>query len=609
MTQSFNLDKWLEQNLFNELPLAIAIIDPEFNVIKANQSYAQTFGNWQNKKCYEVYKNLGSPCAQCKNKSVFKDGKSRVREVTSIGKNGEKVCRIRKTMPIISDDGSIPYLIETTTDIMAAKMIRQKYRNLFEHVPCDVMIINRDFKILEANKRKHDVFGNIEGSYCYQILKSRNSKCNDCTAKMTFEDGQLHSGRSTVINKDGKRIDLLVTTVPFEAKNGNFDHVMEMAVDITETLALQEELKRMNNTLNSLIASSLYGIIAVDERNNISVLNQAAREMLKISDEYEFSVSDMENVFPKKFLESVLNSEKQIYLRETDIRDLNGDSFPVRLTGINLVANSNCNSRAIWINDIREYKKLEGEKLEAERMAAVGKTVAGLAHGIKNVLTGLEGGEYMLSSGLKKANEERIQKGMNMLSRNTKRVSTFVKEFLNFSKGEEIEVNLCDPLDLAREIVSNFALSVDKLGINLLIDFQEHIAPAAIDSEGMLECLSNILANAIDACRISESTHQLQIDFRVYEQDEAIIYEVRDNGCGMDYEVKRKVFTTFFTTKGLGGTGLGLLMTQKIIQQHGGEVQFDSMPDQGTTFKIILPRRCLPKLINIIDESDIELNQ
>ena len=75
-----------------------------------------------------------------------------------------------------------------------------------------------------------------------------------------------------------------------------------------------------------------------------------------------------------------------------------------------------------------------------------------------------------------------------------------------------------------------------------------------------------------------------------------IVFKVTDNGCGMDYEVKSKVFTNFFTTKGTGGTGLGLLTTKKIIQEHGGTIELQSEPGQGSTFKILLPRKRLPKL-------------
>ena len=111
----------------------------------------------------------------------------------------------------------------------------------------------------------------------------------------------------------------------------------------------------------------------------------------------------------------------------------------------------------------------------------------------------------------------------------------------------------------------------------------------------MLECLSNLVGNAIDACQVSDNREKPTVVVKIFETDDTIRYEVIDNGCGMDYEVKKKVFTTFFTTKGLGGTGLGLLMTKKIVQQHGGKVEFDTKPGKGTTFSISLPRDRLPE--------------
>ncbi len=594
MTIADNIKEWIEKNLFDAMPMSAAVIDTDFNLIAANRVFEEKFGDWQDKKCFEVYKHLEERCPHCKHPTVFKTGETRIFEDITRDREGKKTCRIRHTVPIKTESGAIPYLIEMTSDVSDTELVRQKYRNLFEHVPCDILIINRDFQIVETNQKSRSVFGAIEGAFCYEILKNRSTKCKDCTANSTFTDGKLHSGRSTVIDKDGKTVELLVTTVPYGAKNGQVDLVLEMAVDITPTLELEEELKMTNLTMQSLISSSLYGIIAVDENDHITIVNQAAERMLDISDKTQFRKEDLEIIFPKGFLEFVSASSGPIYLHETKVANIEGDSFPARLTGIKLLADDQYRGMAFWIHDIRRIKKLESEKLEAERLAAVGKTVAGLAHGIKNVLTGLEGGEYMLNSGLMKADATRIQKGMEMLNRNTQRVSTFVKEFLNFSKGQPIETTLCDPVEIAKEVVNTYFVKINQLGIKLVTDFRENVGPAPMDSEGMHECLSNILGNAIDACRISENPDELEIIFKVSENDSTIIYEVKDNGCGMDYEVKRKVFTTFFTTKGLGGTGLGLLMTKKIIQQHGGEVEFDSILDQGTTFRITLPRERLP---------------
>lgn len=597
MTDSIDLSNWLQENLFDALPTAAAIIDTDFNIVRANKAFLTMFGPWEGRKCYEVYSQNSTRCPHCMHELILEDGEPRVFENISRNKQGRKTCRITKMFPIKDDNGTIRYIIETTTDVSDTELVRQKYRNLFEHVPCDILIIDRNFKIVETNKRARETFGAIEGAYCYEILKNRSESCLDCTAHHTFEDSKMHSGRSTVISKDGKKKELLVTTVPYGIENGSFDYVLEMAVDITHTLDLEEQLKMTNNFMRSLIASSLFGIIAVDENDRVTVLNDAAARILSVQERMPSKKEELAAVFPSGFMETVGSSMGPVTFPETEICNINGDPFPASLTGIKLLSNDHYKGMAFWIHDTRKVKKLEKEKLEAERLAAVGKTVAGLAHGIKNVLTGLEGGEYMLNSGLKKGDPARIQKGMEMLNRNTERVSTFVKEFLNFSKGQEIETELCDPAEIAREVMNMYIVKINQLGINLISDFQEDIEPAPMDAEGMHECLSNLLGNAIDACQISEDQSDLKIILRVAERDNTIIYEVIDNGCGMDYEIKKKVFTTFFTTKGLGGTGLGLLMTKKIVQQHGGEVHFESILDQGTTFKIILPRDRLPRQI------------
>jgi PAS domain S-box-containing protein len=597
MSSTIDIAKWLEKNFFDALPTAVAVIDSDFNIVMANRSFEGNFGSWQNRKCYQVYgPNTDIKCPHCKHGEVFEDGKPRIFEYSSNDKEGRKICRLAKIFPIKDKTGHIPYIVETITDVSDIEQVRQKYRNLFEQVPCDILIINRDFQIVETNPRAREVFGAIEGAFCYDILKNRSDKCLDCTAHYTFDDGKMHSGRSTVISKDGKKIELLVTTVPYGMKNGAFDLVLEMAVDITHTLELEEELKMTNAFMGSLISSSLFGIIAIDENNKITVLNQAAGQMLKIKENNPVQKEDLVSIFPSGFLETVAVSTGPVSFPETKVCNREGDWFPASLTGIRLVNKNQHKGMAFWIYDISRIKKLEKEKLESERLAAVGKTVAGLAHGIKNVLTGLEGGVYMLTSGLQKADAARIQKGMEMLNRNTNRVSTFVKEFLSFSKGQEIETALCDPVEIAREVINTYSVKIKQLGIKLKADFQDNIGPAPMDSEGIHECLSNILGNAIDACRISENPDQLQIILRVSEKDNIIVYEVIDNGCGMDYEIKKKVFTTFFTTKGLGGTGLGLLMTKKIVQQHGGKVEFESILDQGTSFQITLPRERLPKV-------------
>jgi signal transduction histidine kinase len=139
---------------------------------------------------------------------------------------------------------------------------------------------------------------------------------------------------------------------------------------------------------------------------------------------------------------------------------------------------------------------------------------------------------------LEKGDLERIQKGMTMLDRNTKRISMFVKAFLTFAKGRKIRAALNDPADIAEEVFEMYGPKADELGIRLELDLPAAIPPAAIDYESMHECLTNLVGNAIDACQASTNGGS-KVVLRAFEISGIIFYEVIDNGCGMDYKVKK----------------------------------------------------------------------
>lgn len=245
--------------------------------------------------------------------------------------------------------------------------------------------------------------------------------------------------------------------------------------------------------------------------------------------------------------------------------------------------------------DITAVKKLEQEKREAERLAAVGETVAGVAHGIKNILMGLEGGMYAVNTGIRLGDDERITRGWAALEQNVKRISEFMKEFLDFAKGRATAVAPVDPNAPARQVVDLYRDRAAQAGIRLELDLQADLQPASLDEEGIYTCLANLVSNAIDACLVSDSKRQFVVTLSSREKGGTLVYEVSDNGQGMDYEISRKVFSKFFTTKGSDrGTGLGLLTTRRIVHQHGGRISFTSKEGEGSVFRIELPRDAMP---------------
>jgi len=347
---------------------------------------------------------------------------------------------------------------------------------VFDQAPVCISVIDRDFRIVEANRAFSETFGAWMDRPCFAVYKGKRERCEDCAAIHTFADGKIRIREEKGLAHHGKPIDYLVHMVPLIRPDGNIPFVIEMSTDISE------------------------------------------------------------------------------------------------------------------------IKRLEREKLEAERLAAVGQTVAGLAHGMKNIIMGLQGGMYVVGSGIREDDSELINKGWEMLKEDIVRISAFVKEFLEFAQGREPEVALADPNEIAGKVIDLYKESAALAGIQLKADLADGIDRIAVDREAIHTCLANLLSNAFDACEVSDNDSR-NVTLSTREESETVIFEVKDDGCGMDYEVKQKVFTNFFSTKGSDkGTGLGLLTTRKIVSEHGGTILFDSTEGLGSEFCIRLSRDRLPKL-------------
>jgi signal transduction histidine kinase len=242
---------------------------------------------------------------------------------------------------------------------------------------------------------------------------------------------------------------------------------------------------------------------------------------------------------------------------------------------------------------VREIKRLEQELIESERLAAIGQTVGGIAHYMKNVLFGLKGGVYLVNAASKDQQPDSLQTGWEIVERNMGRMSDLVLDLLEYSKDSEPEYESCVPNEIARKVCEGLSAKAGEHDIEITMDLDPSLGEVILDPKGIQRCLQNLVLNAIDACIFDSSEDKAwSVHMRTMrEDDRAVGFEVSDNGCGMDAEIRKRLFTSFFTTKEGRGTGLGLLNTQKIVKQLGGSITVESEPGKGSTFTIRLPYR------------------
>lgn len=599
------LQQWLCENLFSNLPLSAAVIDRDWRIVNANRIFEQQFGDFSGRHCFEVYKHRSTPCEPCPSAETFRDRKIRHSYEKGMDRSGESVDYLIHTTPITGkgENPEVLYVLQTAMDITPWVQQEKEYRLLYEWAPCTIAVLDRSYRIIRGNQRLRELFGNRIGEQCYEVYKNQVEKCPVCPAEKTFQDGNIYQAIQTGRNKDGKVAHYIVTSAPLTKSGERVEQVIELCLDTTQESALETEIDKLRAIQESLIENSNRGILAIDKTGKIMILNPALERLLQREKQEVHSLSDLEPHFPALLMQIIREGvETCLMPGGPPIRARDGEEIPVRFTNICLKLGQETLGYASFFEDLREIKQLEKEKMDAERLAVVGQTVAGIAHGVKNIIMGLEGGLYVVKSASKKQDSKLAEEGWRMLENNIMKISALIKDFLNFSKGREPRPQWVDPNQIARDVIALYTEAARKVGITITADLQEGIGMAPMDPQGIHSGLANLVSNAIDACRMSNPP-ECKIVVSSREKDDSIIYEVIDNGCGMDYEVKKKVFTTFFSTKGLGGTGLGLLETRKIVQEHGGKIEVESMPDQGSQFTLIFPRNRLPKPVERPDDS------
>jgi histidine kinase len=586
------VEEMAHQALFEQLPFAISIMDMESNLVAANHNFGEFFGDWRGRKCYEVFKRETKPCRRCKARAAQRDGLVHVVDESGIDRH-ERPCKyVVHLTPIKDAEGKVRYVMAMASDLTETRRWQQQYDQLFERVPCFVFVLDRDFHITRANEKFRRAFGEPAGEFCYSVCKRRDARCEECPAALTFEDGEKHTAEQVGVHKDGSPSHYVVTSTTLTRGEHGVEQVMGMAVDITHTHMLESELRETRDFYHRLIRSAPNAIVAIDPRGNTKMMNQAARTLLEWAPRQLPTGEWLKRMLPAEFFTPEAQQLEVLELDDASLQTAQQHQVPVRLSAVPLRSGHKELGRAAFIVDLSALKRLEQDKLDAERMAAVGQTVAGLAHTIKNLLMGLEGGMYMVDTGLRRADATRIQNGWEMLQRNFEKTTTLVKDFLSFAKGRAPDLQPLDPNTMAKDIVALYKDAARLQGVDLSAELGADVAIAPLDAKGIESCLTNLLSNAIDSATM-RADGKGKVVLRTSQRDDELVFEVTDNGGGMDWEVKGKVFTTFFTTKGNKGTGLGLLTTRKIVQEHGGRVEAESAPGEGATFRIRLPRRRL----------------
>lgn len=459
---------------------------------------------------------------------------------------------------------------------------------LFDLLPGYVTVHDTALRIVRANRAFLRDFGDAIGRPCYEASKGRESPCPECAMERTLKDGRGCSWEETLRTSEMEIVHTAAQCTPLRDATGQVVGAIKVSTDVSEARRLQRQLELSQQEYKALFHGVPCYITIQDRDFTIIKTNRSFEKDFgraigrKCFETYKGRVSRCEACPVEKTFDDgeVHFSEETVRPRGGEAMDMIVYAAPVRDLSGNVFAVMEMSA------NITVVKRLQRE------LATLGQAVAITAHSVKNILNGLQGGAYVVQSGLRRGDHVLARRGWEMVKEGVDLVGEFVKDILLISKQRIPEYEDVMANDLVRQVWNLFEKRFSDMNIEFILeaDTESH-GPVSMDRRGIHTALTNVVANALDACLEDKTKHRHRVVMRVRDQGpDGVLYEVQDDGGGVTPEVRERLFKEMVSTKGSRGTGLGLLVTNKIVGEHQGTLSLESEQGVGTIVRISLPR-------------------
>lgn len=471
---------------------------------------------------------------------------------------------IGKIIRDISKNSGIEYIaLQDSNGILAAS------------INIDSLDAVREDKFLQAALKNDSIY--------YRTIPFAGNDIYEVVKRLKYEDsvvGIFRIGLSldevrSVENRAYKRI--LIITIILAAIS-----IITLSIVFTsQNLKLiSEEFKKFRTFTGSILKNMDEAVIVISKDLLISLFNRSAQKLFKIKDD-EVVGKNLNELKEFYFLNEILSSERST---ERFLNISGEDKYLLISSTTNYDEQNNIESYTLVFNDISEKKSLEENAKRKEKLSAMGELASGVAHEIRNPINAIG----MIAQRLQKefspdANNNEYFSITNLLRSEVTRINNIIRQFLDYAKPLEIKEVKIDADEYFNQIYQLFRGQADKLGINFNL-ISKNSCIVKLDPELMKQAVMNLIQNAFDAVEING---KVQLDY-ICENDKLVII-ISDNGRGIPESDKGKIFDLYYTSR-KDGTGIGLSITHKIIEQHNGTITFESAVNAGTTFKIIIPQ-------------------
>ena len=408
--------------------------------------------------------------------------------------------------------------------------------------------------------------------------------------------GRLINYEVEVLTKKGEPVCILLSAALLY-EEGREVATVGYFKDMREVKRLEQELLKRYEFEHNLIQTSMDGIIANDRQGNIIIFNEGAQSIYGYTPEEALSGMSVTRLYPegeaRRIKKLTYGSEYggpgRLINYEVEVLSKKGEPVPILLSATLLYEEGREVAMVGCFKDMRQVKRLEKELIQRERLAAMGQATAGIAHGVKNILHAMKLGAFMVDKGFEKEKPDLLRKGWNLVGKSINRISGMTLDMLSYARSSPPARQSCSLNDIVNQVCELMVEKARERQIDLVRDLDSTLPPVSVDVEDIHSCLMNLVTNAIEAFPESSSGGLITVSSR--DAGEAgVSLHVKDTGKGMTRELQEQIFKYLYSTKGARGTGLGLAITQKIIHEHGGTIEVESAPNEGSCFTIVLPK-------------------
>ncbi|MGM0873313.1 MAG: PAS domain S-box protein [Bacillota bacterium] len=579
------INEQLFKDLFNRAVDGIVIFDQQGAFIDANGSFCASFEISKSQlNTYELGDFIDNQDIYKLEKlwSLLNENGSAKGELPVVLKNGsQKIFEFTTTSNIIN--GFYMAIMRDITEkrSMEIKLFKseERFREIFENAIDAIMIWDKNGQIMKVNQAASRTFELSEEELVTRNILDFIDQTSRNFARVRKEYFQTGAIREELLfhmpNGQNKELEF---TSKMDILEG---HHLTIFRNVSERKRMEKVLRESEHKFRKIFDGAMDGIVLFNNSFEIIEANPTARLILNLSSEEMISFNLFDLLFSGIKQNRVIPEIDSIYweekLQEITYTFENGEEKILEFT---LKNNINENMNLAVFRDVTEKRELEEQLRKSDTLNVVGELAAGIAHEIRNPMTALKGFIQLLEGSVK----EDFSMYFNVITSELSRIETIITEFLVLARPQAIQYLKKDIGRIMRETIDLLNAQAILVNVQMKLSLEKDLPLIYCEPNQLKQVFINVLKNAIE---VMPKGGQIDVNIKRKEEDYLNV-SITDSGSGISEDKIKRLGQPFYTTKERG-TGLGLMVSYKIIEEHRGTVVVESEEGIGTTFHISLP--------------------